>query len=90
LVDDFIPSFVLPIHVCARRLFVWSSGSSGAVSEKGRGDFNLTFAEDEPERIGSRPQGLPSNVVTGGEGEEMERAEARTGIDAAGQVAGGP
>jgi hypothetical protein len=46
----------------------------------------LTFAEDEPERIGLW-QGLPSNVVTGGEGEEMERAEARTGIDAAGQVA---
>jgi hypothetical protein len=39
----------------------------------------LTFAEDEPERIGSRQ----------GEGEEMERAEAGTGIDAAGQVAGG-
>jgi hypothetical protein len=33
-------------------------------------ELSTTENEDEPERIGSR-QGLPSNVVTGGEGEEM-------------------
>jgi hypothetical protein len=75
--------------MCAHVVYSYGVVDRAVRCRKKEGE-TLTFAEDEPERIGSRPQGLPSNVVTGGEGEEMERAEARTGIDAAGQVAGGP